>query len=109
MPCGPYHEAKFCREKVGPTSIRSSKRALKRHIVRRIFSRNDAGESGQGKNIPYRQKTTPIVHDARQKVSGTDYVRFKIWRSATRTECWRSGCRTKTGGLCTGFPFPMGK
>jgi len=75
MPCGPNFEAKQCREKVGPTSIRSSMRARKRHIVKRLFSHPNAKNPSK----------VPIQRDVRQHTTGTDYVRFKIWRSATKT------------------------
>lgn len=126
MPCGPYQEARMCREKCGPTSIRSSLRSRKRHIVRRVFNTHAAGganasagpNAGQPYTLngntyhaqtkPYRQKNVPIVHDVRQKVSGTDYVRFKIWRSMTRTSCMPNA-RPGFGFLSgAGPPFPPG-
>ena len=79
MPCGPSQEAKVCREKVGPTSIRSSMRARKRHIVKRLFSRTDANDKSK---VPVKNIGPTMRTDSK------DHIRFVIWRSATHTACW---------------------
>ena len=76
MPCGPYRDAALCREKVGPTSVRSSMRSRKRHIVKRVFSRTDAHDKSA---VPVRN-TGPTM-----RTDGANQIRFVMWRSATHT------------------------
>ena len=76
MPCGSYQEAKVCREKVGPTSVRSSMRSRKRHIVKRVFSRTDAHDKS---SVPVKNIGPTMRTDSK------DHIRFLIWRSATHT------------------------
>jgi len=85
MPCGPYQEAKVCREKVGPTSVRSSVRARKRHIVKRLFSRNDAKDKSK---VPVRDIGPTMRTDSANQIN------FVLWRSATHT----AFCPRRDGG-----------
>lgn len=79
MPCGlNFTCSPPRREKFGPTSVRSSARALKRHQVRRVFSSAHASDKTK---VPARNIGPTMRTD------GANQVMFKVWRNGTRTHC----------------------
>jgi len=79
MPCG----LKFTcppprREKFGPTSVRSSSRALTRYQIRRVGSaRQSEDDSG-----PSFRPSFPTT-----RTDGAFQIRNKVWQNGTRTHC----------------------
>ena len=91
MPCGPYRDAALCREKVGPTSVRSSMRSRKRHIVKRVFSRCDANN----------KSAVPVKNiGPTMRTDGANQIRFVISRSATHTAFCPQAPRLPTNANC---------
>ena len=80
MPCGlNFTCSPPRREKFGPTSVRSSARALKRHQVRRVFSSAHASDKTK---VPARN----IGPTMRTDGAKSGHV-SKFWRNGTRTHC----------------------
>jgi hypothetical protein len=79
MPCGlNFTCSPPRREKFGPTSVRSSSRALKRHQVKRVFSKSNASD---------KSKTPSRDIGPTMRCDGANQIMFKGWRNQTRTQC----------------------
>jgi hypothetical protein len=59
------------REKFGPTSVRSSSRALTRYQIRRV-----------GADKPPTNTVGPTT-----RTDGANFVLYKVWKNGTKTHC----------------------
>ena len=87
-------DAHQCREKFGPTSVRTSSRARKRRTITRVFSASPKTKNQNVSSIPV-TRIGPT-----NRTDSNNYTMFKMWRSATHTECM-SRC---TNNVCTNWP-----
>ena len=93
-PPASHESTQPCREKFGPTTVHSSSRARKRATLKRVFSASPAAANQNVSIIPV-TRVGPT-----NRTDSNNYTQFKIWRSATHTECM-SSC---TNNVCKNRP-----